>query len=339
MSRDDLVVAPEERGALTGAGLLDSGISMCDALGEGAWVDAALSGVAVGFDVVATVSDPLGSLFAAGIGWIIDHLEPIKGWFDDLSGNPEEVFAFAGTWLNVSYALGSARFDLERDADAQMGDMTGPGVAAYRRQVREELEKLDLLRHASKGVSTGLEVAGTIVGFVHGLLRDALSQICGAILSYVAEFVFTLGMATPLIVHQASTRVSALVAEIGPKITGLKNSVRDLDSLLSRLRDILNDIPRFLGDRYSVPNHPGLRWSNVMDEPIRNLRGLSVDDALRVVDLRPKYQHFLRNDPTLWRRAVEDAFSESVPSNATDAGKAIMEAIDRQMSGRVDADR
>ena len=331
MSTEDLVVTPEDRGALSGTGLLDSGVSLCTALGDKQWLDAALSGIAVGFDVVATVSDPLGSLFAAGIGWIIDHLEPIKGWFDDLTGNPEEVFAFAGTWLNVSYSLGVARFDFERDSDTKMGDMTGPGVRAYRSQVTEELEKLDFLRTASRSVSLGLEVAGTIVGFVHGLLRDALSQIAGSILSYVAEFVFTLGAATPLIIHQASTRVSALVAEIGPKITGLKNSVTDLDSLLSELRDILNDIPRFLGNRYSVPNHPNLRWSDIVNDPVAGLRGMSVTDAMRLVDVKPKYQHLIQNNPALWDQVVRDAFNDSAPGNLSDAGKAINEAIERQL--------
>ena len=333
MSGEGLVVAPEDRNALTGTGLLDSGVSLCTALAEKDWLDAALSGVAVGFDVVATVSDPLGSLLAAGIGWIIDHLQPIKGWFDDLTGNPEEVIAFAGTWLNVSYSLGVARFDLERDADTKMGDMTGPGVRAYRSQVSEEIAKLDLLRSASQGVSMGLEAAGMIVGFVHGLIRDALSTIAGAILSYVAELVFTLGAATPLVIHQASTRVSALAAEIGPKITGLKNSVTDLDSLLSALRDILNDIPRFLGNRYSVPNLPGLRWSNVLDDPVTNLRGLSVRDVIDHINLKPEYAHIVTRDPALWDRAVADAIRLGAPTNLTDLAKALREAVERQIEG------
>ena len=75
----DLVVAPSDRSWHSGTGLLDSTASYCEALASESWVDAALSGVAVGFDVYATVVDPFGSLFAAGIGWIIDHLEPLKG--------------------------------------------------------------------------------------------------------------------------------------------------------------------------------------------------------------------------------------------------------------------
>jgi len=168
---------------------------------------------------------------------------------------------------------------------------------------------------------------------VHGLLRDALAKIAGSICSYAAELVFTLGAATPLVIHQATTRVSALVAEIGPKISGLKTSVTDLDSLMHQLRDILNDIPRFLGDRYSVPNHPGLRWSNVLDDPAHMLQGMSVGDAIRLLDLKPQYQQLLRSDPALWDKAVSDALREGIPSNATDAAKVLEDAIRRQVAG------
>jgi len=328
-----LVVEPEERSWHSGTGLLDSGTSLCESIGQQDWVSAALSGVAVGFDALATYSDPLGSLFAAGIGWIIDHLDPIKSWFDDLTGNPEAVAAFAGTWLNVSTSVGIARSDFERDAEQKLGEMKGTDVDAYREHVDTEVQKLQLLTYATRAVSMGLEGAAVIVQFVHGLLRDALAKIAGSICSYAAELVFTLGAATPLVIHQATTRVAALVAEIGPKISGLKTSVTDLDSLMHQLRDILNDIPRFLGDRYSVPNHPGLRWSNVLDDPAHMLQGMSVGDAIRLLDLKPQYQQLLRSDPALWDKAVSDALREGIPSNATDAAKVLEDAIRRQVAG------
>ncbi|MEO5609065.1 MAG: hypothetical protein ABIQ61_01425 [Ornithinibacter sp.] len=327
----DLVVEPGERSALSGTGLLDSGVSLYQALENKDWVDAALSGVGVGFDAVATYSDPLGSLFAAGIGWIIDHLQPIKGWFDDLTGNPEAVVAFAGTWSNVSTSIGLARYDFERDADTKMSQMQGPSAQAYRKHVAWEVQKMDFLSKGTRGMSYGLEAAGVIVGFVHGLIRDALSQIVGAICSYVAELVFTLGAATPLVIHQATTRCSALAAEIGPKISGLKNSVTDLDSLLRELRDILNDIPRFLGDRYSVPNHPGLKWSNILSDPAHMLQGMSVGDAVRLLGLDPKFARLLQNNPDVWRTVVDDAVRDGIGSNAADAAKALREALQRHL--------
>lgn len=336
MSNNPFVVNPEDRSWHSGAGLLDSGMGVIEGVKDKSWVDAALSGVAVGFDVVATVSDPLGSLFAAGIGWIIDHLDPIKGWFDDLTGNPEAVKAFAGTWLNVSIGVGAVRDDFETESGKSLDGMKGPNIEAYREHVRNELRKLKLLEMGSGAISIGFEACAVIVGFVHGLLRDALAQIVGAICSYVAELVITLGAATPLVIHQATTRVSALAAEIVPKIKGLKNSVRDLDELVSKLKDILNDIPRFLGDRYSVPNHPNLKWRNVLNEDggwLKKIPGIdkaTVSEQLAVVQARQKYKWLIDRDPAAFNKAVSDALNDAKPTNVTDALKAIADALDRQ---------
>lgn len=328
-----LVVQPGERSATSGAGLIDSGTSLYQAIESQNWVDAALSGVAVGFDAVATYSDPLGSLFAAGIGWVIDHFEPIKGWFDDLAGNPEEVKAFAGTWLNVSTAISAANTSYVVGANQKLEKMTGPNVERYREHVEETSDKLSFFSGAARAMSIGTDVAAVIVGFVHGLLRDAIAQVAGAICSYVAELVITLGAATPLVIHQATTRISALAAEIGPKVRGLKTSVTDLDSLMRELRDILNDIPRFLGNRYSVPNHPNLRWSNVVNDPNHLLQGMSVRDAMNLINVKQQYRHILANDPALWQLVIRDAFRDGVPGNATDAGKNVNEAVRRQLEG------
>ncbi|CAN7506794.1 hypothetical protein [Knoellia sp. LjRoot47] len=335
MSDNPLVVQPSDRSWHSGAGLLDSGASYCEAIAGENWVDAALSGVAVGFDVYATVMDPLGSLFAAGIGWIIDHLDPIKTWFDELAGNPEAVVAFAGTWQNVSTEVGAVRDDFRENANSRLEGMSGPNVEAYREHVDKQVQKLDLASKGAGAISVGFEICGVLVGFVHGLVRDALAQIAGAICSYVAELVITLGAATPLVIHQATTRVSALCAEVLPKIKGLKNSVRDLDSLVSSLKDILNDIPRFLGNRYSVPNHPNLRWRNVLHDELPNFPGTTLNDWIRQINVKPDYAHILSRNPDLWSKIIRDAFADGTPNNINDALKAIHAALDRQL-GSVD---
>lgn len=331
---DHLVGPVGDRDGFSGAGLLESGTGMCRAISDGDWVDIALNGVAMGFDVYATAMDPLGSLFAAGIGWVIDHLEPIKGWFDDLAGNPEAVQAHAATWLNVSNSLAATGTAFFQGAHQKLDRMSGPNADRYQLHVDEMVDKLRFVSGASRAMSVGTETAAMLVAFVHGLLRDALAQIVGAICSYVAELVFTLGLATPLVISQATSRVSALSAEIGPKIRGLKNSVTDLDSLMSELRDILNDVPRFLGDRYSTPNLPGVQWRTVLDDPLTGLHSFSVRQRLALVQAKPKYAHLVENNPALWHKAVNDAFADATPNTVNDLLKALNDALERQLEAQ-----
>ncbi|CAN3702715.1 hypothetical protein MMX123_02745 [Microbacterium sp. MM2322] len=35
----------------------------------------------------------------------LDHIEPLRGWLQDLTGNAGKVQAFAQTWANVSNQL------------------------------------------------------------------------------------------------------------------------------------------------------------------------------------------------------------------------------------------
>lgn len=329
-----LVATAEERSWHSGAGLLDSGMTLCESITGDSWVDRGLSGVAVGVDVYATVSDPLGSLFAAGIGWVIDHLSPIKDWFDELTGNPEEVSAFAQTWGNVRTELDRVRADYARYADSQMGHMKGEALDAYRTHVQDMLQKYRLVSGGAHAISYGFVGAAGLVQLVHGIVRDALAQIVGALCSYVSELVITLGAATPLVIHQASSRVSALVAEIGPKLKGLKTSVHSLDELTSGLKDVLNDIPRFLGDRYAVPNHPELKWGDI---PSRNLRwaerikampggeGLTLGERIRLINLQDEYKHLLGTGREAWEGLVREALKSSAPNDVNDAIRKIRE--------------
>ena len=65
---------------LQGAFLLEDGEALVSAIKSGDWVAGGFAAFSAVMDTVATVSDPLGSLIAAGLGWLMEHLQPLKGW-------------------------------------------------------------------------------------------------------------------------------------------------------------------------------------------------------------------------------------------------------------------
>lgn len=89
--------------------LVDDIVGLSTAIREGNWVDAALPGVATLMDGIATAIDPLGSLIAWGIGWVLDHINPLKSWLNDLTGNAGAIIGFAQTWSNVATRLQGSR--------------------------------------------------------------------------------------------------------------------------------------------------------------------------------------------------------------------------------------
>ncbi|MDQ4215259.1 hypothetical protein [Microbacterium capsulatum] len=218
-----------------GAFLLEDGEALVQAIRSGDWVAGGFAAFSAAMDTVAAVSDPLGSLIAAGLGWLMEHLEPLKGWLNDLTGDSGQVAGFAQTWTNVGGQLRASAADLA----SVLGDLDAADGAAVQAYLRFQKDVVDHLHGAASwadGMAAGMQMASTIVQVVHDLVRDALAQLVGSLISYAAELVFTLGLATPLVIEQASTRVASLVGKFSKKIPDLVDAIRRLAGLLEKLK-------------------------------------------------------------------------------------------------------
>lgn len=304
-----LVAAPVDTATpFSGAGLLDSGSQLVTAIESGDWAQGAMAGVGVALDTAATVIDPLGSLIAAGLGWLIDHLEPLKGWFNDFTGDAGEVAAFGQTWANIQSQLQTSGDELARIV-GDVDELAGEAMDAYRRFQSESAQHISAAASWAGAMSTGLQIASTIVQIVHDLVRDVLSQLVGSIISWAAEAVFTLGLATPVIVGQVSTRVASLSAKVGKYVTDAISSCKSLSKLLDELTALLREAgtlfdgvlkggkpsPRTPLDAGSSPHVP-VRWGDgdgrvdipsVLDTPTPEPRVGPVDPASVDFDIPP----------------------------------------------------
>ncbi|MEV7973923.1 TNT domain-containing protein [Cellulomonas sp. NPDC089187] len=243
MSANPLVAdAVDTSTAFGGAGLLDSIESLTTSIKNEDWLATGLSTLAVGLDVAATVSDPLGSLIGAGLGWLMEHLEPLKGWLNDLTGDAGQVLGYAGTWTNVAGALTAAGDELDRVVTADLEGMSGEAVTRYASTAHALADRIRAAGESADAVASALNTCSTIVQIVHDVVRDALASIVGSLISYAVELVFTLGLATPLVVEQAATRVAALASRVGKNVTDVVTSARSLRELVDGLKGVLDEL-------------------------------------------------------------------------------------------------
>ncbi|MBZ4488097.1 DNA/RNA non-specific endonuclease [Microbacterium sp. cx-55] len=236
MSTNSLIASPaaSEPSAFGGAYLLQDGADLANAIQSGNWVEGGVAAFTTALDTVGMVIDPIGTLIANGLGWVLDHIEPLRGWLQDLSGNASEVQAFGQTWANAAGRLEQVGADLHH----RLGDLdglSGQTVDAYSAHVRDLASNLSATGQWAGAVGSGLQIASTLVQAVYELVRDAISQVVGTAISAAITTAATLGVGSPIAIGQVVTKVSALATRIGSFVTKLLRSLREFLPLIDRL--------------------------------------------------------------------------------------------------------
>ncbi len=221
----------------SGAYLIEDGQALVDAVASGNWIDGGMAAFSAALDTAAMIVDPIGTLIANGLGWVLDHVEPLKGWLNDVTGDAGEVAAFAQTWRNVAGRMHDGADTFARRTH-DLDGMSGATVDAYLAFAGDTIAHLRSTGDWANAIAGGLEVASQLVQIVHDLVRDAISQIVGTAISVAAEVALTVGFATPAAIGQITTKVASLATRVGKTVTRLLSSLKKLSELLQALQEL-----------------------------------------------------------------------------------------------------
>lgn len=250
-----LVAGPRtiEQSAFAGAGLLEDIDGACTAIQNGEWVEAGLNAGAVALGTVAAVVDPIGTALSAGVGWVIEHLDPLKDWLQKLTGDDEAVAGFADTWVNISEHLDDVAQRLAT-MQAKIDQMSGQFIDAVYKELGTAFDSLASLSRVSSAVGVGFEIASSLVGMVYALVRDAIADIVAKTLVWVAELALTVGLGTPVVIAQVVTTVSDWVGRTFPSMKRLTDSIVAFQDKARSIQETLERVTNVLGDRAKSPN-------------------------------------------------------------------------------------
>src|SRR5206468_3217658 len=81
-----------------GAGIVEDVHDLIASYQSGTWIDQSLGGVATSMDLLGACVDPLGTVAAWGVSWLLEHVRPLSEALDWLAGDPDQVTAYAHTW-------------------------------------------------------------------------------------------------------------------------------------------------------------------------------------------------------------------------------------------------
>jgi uncharacterized protein YukE len=213
-----------------GASLADSFHGLHQAVSSGGWVDQALAGGAFAVEAAATVLDPFSALLANGLGWAMEHFEPLREMLDQLAGIPDRVIAHAETWTTMSRELLAMAGDLNASLAHDLPDWTGDAARSYQGLMANNVDALGGLGVLAATMSSATQAAGNLVTFTRDLVRDLIADLVARVIVWAAE---ALAIVTiPVVAAQLASAVVKWAGRILGYTTALVESLKNLRQLL-----------------------------------------------------------------------------------------------------------
>lgn len=241
---NSLVAQPKDTTtAVTGIGIAESAQGLAHGVSNGDWVEAGLSAAGVGLEVLSMVIDPLGTLASYGVSWLIEHVRPLKEALDWFAGDPPVIRSFSETWANVAREVNAVATDLTNEANAGTSGWTGTAADTYRGHSAETADAIAGAATLADGISAGVMIMGEVVAFVREFIRDMVGELVGRLISWALEEVATLGLATPLVVAQATSAIAKVVNKISDLVRKL---VKTIGNVAPRIKKVISKLDEII---------------------------------------------------------------------------------------------
>lgn len=213
-------------------GIVQSFQGTVDAARSQDFVDPLISGTGTAVEMLSTAVDPLGAVVAQGITWLIEHIQPLREALDEITGNADEINAYAATWSDIADALAGAAEQAEGSfTSAAVAEWRGETADGYRTDMASNLGVLAALSVGASALGEITAVLGTVVAGVRGLVVDGIASCVAGLITriprWLAEIAGTLGLATPLVIVEAALFIAEFVMTIGDLLDALSRTVGD----------------------------------------------------------------------------------------------------------------
>jgi hypothetical protein len=217
--------------ATTGLSLAESFQGTLRAVDSGSWADRALAGGAFAAETAATVLDPFSALLANGLGWAMEHFDPLREILDRLAGLPDLVAAHAATWQNIARELGSMSDGLQDCLNADLPDWQGAAADTYRNLMAANVNALGGLGVLAETMSSATQAAGNLVTFTRDLVRDLICDLVARVIVWAAEALLVVTI--PVVAVQIAVAVTKWATRIASYVSALITSLSNLTRLLN----------------------------------------------------------------------------------------------------------
>lgn len=266
----------DDENKFAGGGIVESFSELVGAIkkeGENDAAQIAVASVTVGLDVLGMVLDPLGTVFAAGVGWLIEHIGFLREPLDLLMGDPDAIKANAA--LIQMEAAKFKQYAAEHDqALAAVAGWKGEAADKFRKSMQDLSEELQSYGEIVSGASDTTVNMGVAVAATRALVRDIIATLIGGLvagaLAAVAAAFFTFGASIAGFIATAiglAASTAAKIAKLISKLTGIVGRMsKRMADLSQYMADVAKRMERFADAARRNPWRPGGSWKNPSDD-------------------------------------------------------------------------
>lgn len=271
----------------------------------------------------------LGGLISYGVDILLNYVDPLKFWMDQLTGDSAQVNGMAMTWASIGDSLRSTASELDSGSSSAMQNMKGESVSRYLSRQGQVVASINTLADASATVGSAVAKAAELVKKTHDYVCKLISDIIGEAVEGVAFAGLTLGASLVKAAISVGERAIAEAWNVQNLLNLLKAAFDELKSLF----DILTAAaPAFLSAIREVGKECGTPGggccgegsSSSSDKPKRS----PLDEPVRECPPEEKEEKHLIDyitDPILEPlRAAED-FVKPIVKPIGDAVKKVVE--------------
>lgn len=243
----------EARSNTSGAGIIDTVRSTGAAIQDEDWGEFAASAGVLALDGLAMVVDPVGTLLAAGVGWLIEHIEPLKDGLDKLAGDPAAIQQGADTWSDVQSELQAIAAEIPGIVERDIPTWTGPAADKYRARAQDMADGVEALAESAGNAATVVATAGTMVSTCRAIIRDIvaafIAELIKGALAALATSVVSFGATVAGYISYAVGRIGMKVAEIAAKISKLLAKLGKAGAHLAKVLDDIAQVAAKIGSK------------------------------------------------------------------------------------------
>ncbi|MGA6208158.1 hypothetical protein ACPESR_25725 [Nocardia testacea] len=218
----------------------------------------ALFGVAgVGASVADAIKDPFGFAGTQVAKWMLEHIEPLRQAYEELSGNPTIVEGYMKSWQAISGRLTTMKNDWAATIEQDITTWSGSAGDAYRSHAAEILTAIDSAAAVAASLSKQMELASKVVAIVRDLVRDIIAALLGAAIGYTIELAVTAGAAAGHVIASFLAKLAKSSLDTMTYLKKLQDVIYSFGTYREPLAKVLQNLSPLISSWWNSLNSDG----------------------------------------------------------------------------------